>query len=180
MFGFASAERLQGHNARTYNYLYRFQLQALAAETSFAALSSHAGPADGANNSCRPHKRAQGTFRSTSSTDFFIISGRGRKTKQKPVDRKREPLREWYKSVSRLTFGRVAQLNSLGEHAQAARARMLAATYYQSPPPPAYGMNKPVQYYMESMPTSSLFYACARWVFVTVKLATSWPKPSST
>ncbi|CAI8029496.1 Protein glass [Geodia barretti] len=39
---------------------------------------------------------------------------------------------------------------------------MLAATYYQSPPPPAYGVNKPVQYYMESMPTSSLFYTCAR------------------
>ena len=41
---------------------------------------------------------------------------------------------------------------------------MLAATYYQSPPPPAYGVNKPVQYYMESMPTSSLFYTCARCV----------------
>ena len=33
----------------------------------------------------------------------------------------------------------------------------------QSPPPPAYGVNKPVQYYLESMLTSSLFYAaCAR------------------
>lgn len=42
--------------------------------------------------------------------------------------------------------------------------KMLAATmqYYQSPPPPAYGVSKPaVQYYMEPMPTSSLFYACA-------------------
>lgn len=48
---------------------------------------------------------------------------------------------------------------------------MLAATmqYYQSPPPPAYGVNKPVQYYMESMPTSSLFY-CARLVVAILSL----------
>ena len=138
------------HNSCTFSF-------ATAGYTAFVAL-----PSCTELERHRPWLTAQSARDATKHLQhqFFYKVDAGRKTKQKPLAGSTLGIKNRVQPDPR----RVAELSLGVRRSQTRTQKMLAATYYQSPPPPAYGVNKPVQYYMESMPTSNLFYACARWV----------------